>query len=812
MAKSKHNNLLDTISDLILNAQKEGLVHLYTEGQHTNGRHLTIKGKQLRHFGTTSYLGLEQDSRLKEAAVDAILKYGTQFPVSKTYVSFGMCKELEDCLRQMYQRPVAIAKNSTLTHVGLIPSIVRDEDAMILDQQVHASVQCASQLLKPRGITVQMVKHSNTEMLEQMIIRLRDTHRRIWYAADGIYSMFGDTVPLDDLMQLMKKYPQLYLYLDDVHGTSWAGKHGTGYVMSQLGELPERTILIGTLGKSFGASGAVAVFSDDELYEAYRVFGGPQTFSVQADPASVAASLASAKIHLSEEIEELQQDLADKIAYCNQLIRNTDLPLIKQNACPVHFIGTAVPAIAYNLGRRLIADGFYVNVATFPVVPVRNTGIRFSISRHNTKEDIQALVAAMARHYPEALREEGYTLNQVRAAFKMDPIEEKIVLPTAATEPLAVQIETSIEQVDRTTWNRCFGERGAMDWDALKLYEEAFSGNSSEQHNWKFVYLMMRDQQQQVVLATFFTVALWKDDMLAPASVSQQVESIRSTDPNYLMSRTLGMGTLVTDGEYLFVEKQHEYYHEALKLLSVEIEDLKEEYQCSAVTLRDLDDQANEFNDMFYPQGYFRVNLPETSVIENLGWTDLDSYLQQLSYKSRKHVRRDVLRMADCFEVTICDTLSPEEIDRAYELYKNVSDKNYALNNIEFPLSLFECMSKSPRWEFIQIRVKPEYVASGHDPLLGVVCNYQTDESYCAVVLGMDYEYAEDFKLYKQVLFQIAMRGQALGKQRIYLGMTAAQEKKKYGGVAKGRVAYVQAQDNYKLELIESMVGTTVPA
>ena len=808
MAKSKHNNLLDTISDLILNAQKEGLVHLYTEGQHTNGRFLTIKGKQLRHFGTTSYLGLEQDPRLKDAAVEAILQYGTQFPVSKTYVSFGLCKELEDCLRAMYNRPVAIAKNSTLTHIGLIPSLVRDEDAMILDQQVHASVQCASQLLKPRGITVQMVKHSNMDMLEEMILRLRDTHRRIWYAADGIYSMFGDTVPLDELMQLMKKYPQLYLYLDDVHGMSWAGKHGTGYVMSQLKEVPERVVLIGTLGKSFGASGAVAVFSDDELYETYRVFGGPQTFSVQADPASVAAALASAKIHLSEEIEDLQQELADKIAYCNQLISQTNLPLIKQNACPVHFIGTAVPAIAYNLGRRLINDGFYINVATFPVVPVRNTGIRFSISRHNTREDIQALVEAMAKHYPEVLKEEGYTLNQVRAAFKMPPVEETLIVQEV-TEPLAVQIETSIEQIDRATWNRYFGERGAMDWDALKLYEQAFSGNKQEQHNWKFVYLIMRDPQRRVVLATFFTVAFWKDDMLAPASVSQQVEEIRRTDPNYLMSRTLGMGTLVTDGEYLYIDKDHELYYEALKLLSVEIESLKEDYDCSAVTLRDIDARAQDVNDTFYTQGYFRVDLPETSVIEHLGWTDVDSYLRQLSYKSRKHVRKDVLKMAGCFEVSIQETLSPEEIARTYQLYKNVSDKNYALNNIEFPYTLFECMSQSPNWEFIQIRLKPEYVAFGDDPLVGVVCNYQTEESYCAVVLGMDYTYAEQFKLYKQVLFRIAMRGQKLNKQRVYLGMTAAQEKKKYGGVARARVAYVQAQDNYKLELIESMVGTT---
>ena len=234
MAKSKHNHLLDTISDLILNAQQAGLVHLYTEGEHTNGRYITIKGQRLRHFGTTSYLGLEQDHRLKDAAIAAIHQYGTQFPMSKTYVSFGLCKELEDCLREMYQRPVAISKNSTLAHIGLIPSLIRDEDAMVLDQQVHASVQNAAQLLKPRGVTVQMVKHSNMEMLESTILRLRNTHRRIWYAADGIYSMFGDTVPLPELMQLMEKIPAVVSVSRRCARHELAGKHGTGYVMDQL--------------------------------------------------------------------------------------------------------------------------------------------------------------------------------------------------------------------------------------------------------------------------------------------------------------------------------------------------------------------------------------------------------------------------------------------------------------------------------------------------------------------------------------------------------------------------------------------------
>ncbi len=424
MAKSKHNHLLDTIGDLILNAKKEGLVHLYTEGNHFDGRHIQVEGKKLFHFGTTGYLGLEQDQRLKDAAIDAIQRYGTQFPLSKTYVSFVIYKELEEAVRRIYNSPIVITKNSTLAHIGVIPTIVRDEDVLILDQQVHASVQNASQLLKARGTSVQLVKHNDINMLENMLKRLRNKHQKIWYAADGVYSMFGDVVPLDQLLPLMDRYPQLHLYIDDVHGMSWAGEHGAGYVMSQLGTLRERIVLVGTLSKSFGASGGIVAFGDDHLYEAFKVFGGPQTFSAQLEPPSVAAALASANIHLSDEIYDLQSELAEKVSYCNQLIRQTDLPLIQENVCPVHFIGAALPAVSYEFAKRLMNDGFYVNVATFPVVPVKNTGIRFTISRHNQPEEINALVEAMEYHYPKALEKEGYSLNQVRKAFKL-PILKK---------------------------------------------------------------------------------------------------------------------------------------------------------------------------------------------------------------------------------------------------------------------------------------------------------------------------------------------------------------------------------------------------
>ncbi|MEM9832853.1 MAG: aminotransferase class I/II-fold pyridoxal phosphate-dependent enzyme [Bacteroidota bacterium] len=809
MAKSKHNHLLDTIGDLILNAKKEGLVHLYTEGNHFNGRHIQVKGKKLFHFGTTGYLGLGQDQRLKDAAIDAIQRYGTQFPLSKTYVSFVIYKELEEAVQKIYNRPIVITKNSTLAHIGVIPTIVRDEDVLILDQQVHASVQNASQLLKARGIPVQLVKHNDVNMLEDMLKRLRNKHQKIWYAADGVYSMFGDVVPLDKLLPLMERYPQLHLYIDDVHGMSWAGKHGAGYVMSQLGTLRERIVLIGTLSKSFGASGGVVAFGDDDLYEAFKIFGGPQTFSAQLEPPSVAAALASAKIHLSDEIYDLQQDLAEKVTLCNQLIRQTDLPLIQENVCPVHFIGAALPAVSYEFAKRLMNDGFYTNVATFPVVPVKNTGIRFTISRHNQPEEIKALVDAMEYHYPKALEKEGYSLNQVRRAFKLEVPEgesETKVQPIAK-ESLQLQITNTIKDIDSEEWNNLLGEKGAFDWNALNFYENVFTSYADPKYNWDFVYLRIKDTKGKTVLSTFFTASLWNDDVLADSSVSEQAEQIRKVNPDYLTSRVLSMGTLITDGEHMYLDKIHSQYNEALKMMSSALESLKEQYQCKTVMVRDIAADDKELNQLFHTQGYLQIALPESAVIRQLDWNTEEEYLSRLSRKSRAHIRRDVFKNQSCFDIEVKETLEAEELFRSYQLYKQVSQHNLAFNNVEFPFRLFETMNHNPNWEFILFHLKDSFCNPEDEPLVGVAFTYKTSESYCGVLLGMDYKYSREYKIYKHILYQATMRARVLNKQRVYLGVTAGQEKKKYGAELTPKVGYLQAQDNYKLELVESMVG-----
>jgi len=94
MAKIKHNNFIDTVDTVFSSAKDEGILHLRAEGEYLNGRTIKIHGSEMLHFGTTGYLGLEQDKRLKKAAVSAIRNYGTQFPLSKTYLSHPLYAEL----------------------------------------------------------------------------------------------------------------------------------------------------------------------------------------------------------------------------------------------------------------------------------------------------------------------------------------------------------------------------------------------------------------------------------------------------------------------------------------------------------------------------------------------------------------------------------------------------------------------------------------------------------------------------------------------------------------------------------------------
>jgi len=417
--KSKHEQILDIVDQVLIASNELGITQVTTEDSEFDGRHIRINGKDLVNFGSCSYLGLELDPRLKAGAIEATQRYGTQFSSSRAYVSVGLYSELENMFTKIFNQPVIMCPSVTLAHLSNIPVLVGDNDAVIMDAQVHECIQTAIQLLKPRGVTIEMLRHNRMDLLEEKIIALKEKHRKIWYMADGVYSVYGDLAPLAELESLLNKHDQFHLYIDDAHGMSWAGKNGSGYVLSQIDFHPKMYLVTST-NKSFAAAGGLLVFPDKESRRKVRNCGKTLIFSGPIQPPMLGAAIASAKIHLSNEIYTLQKQLLESIRFFNATAKLYDLPLVAECNSPINFIGVGKPAVGYSMVKRLMNLGFYVNLSVYPSVSYNHTGLRIPVNLHHTREDIDAVLKAVASQLPLALKDADSTMKDVHRAFKMN--------------------------------------------------------------------------------------------------------------------------------------------------------------------------------------------------------------------------------------------------------------------------------------------------------------------------------------------------------------------------------------------------------
>ncbi len=417
--KSKHDQMLDILDEISFSGRNLGILFQTFEDTELDGKHVTINGKRMVNFGSCSYLGLEMDRRLIAGTIDAVTRYGTNFSSSRAYLSTPLYEELENKLAIIFGNKVVVTNNTTTGHLANIPMLIGDNDAVILDVNVHSSVQQAVSLLHDRQISIEVVRHNRLDLLEDRIKALSVKHDKIWYMSDGVYSMFGDLAPIKELNAMLDTYEQLHLYVDDAHGMSWAGENGAGYSSSQLRN-HERLFLTTSLGKAFGSGGGVLVFPDDKSYHRVRDFGRTLIFSIQIPPPVLGASIASSKIHLSPEIYVLQKKLQERIKFFNQTAKMYELPLIRESLSPVMFIGAGKPLVGYNMVRRLMNAGFFVNLSVFPSVAYTNTGLRIPITLHHTNEDIENLIKVIALNLPIAMKESGQTMKNLLQYFKLN--------------------------------------------------------------------------------------------------------------------------------------------------------------------------------------------------------------------------------------------------------------------------------------------------------------------------------------------------------------------------------------------------------
>ena len=128
----------------------------------------------------------------------------------------------------------------------------------------------------------------------------KDKRPGVWYLADGVYSMYGDTAPMHHIATLLDEYEQLHVYIDDAHGFSWKGLHGRGHALATTPMHPRLVVAV-SLAKSFGSGGAALAFHDAGLARKVLLRGSTFTFSGPIHPAELGAAVVAADIHLSPE-------------------------------------------------------------------------------------------------------------------------------------------------------------------------------------------------------------------------------------------------------------------------------------------------------------------------------------------------------------------------------------------------------------------------------------------------------------------------------------------------------------------------------
>ena len=817
--------------ELLTNGVDRGLLHNIAEDDALDGRTVTVAGRRLINFGSCSYLGLEMHPALHAGVRAALGAYGTQFSSSRAYLASPQTDEVEQALGEVFGRPALLSSSTTLGHISALPVLIGPDDALLMDHQVHHSVQTAAKLVRAQGTTVDVVRHSNIGDLERRLAQLSHSSGRIWYAADGLYSMYADFAPADELSALMARHEQLWLYIDDAHGVSWTGRHGRGYALEHLSaEALERTVVAASLNKSFAAAGGALLFPDAGLRRRVLTIGGPHIFSGPIQPPMLGAALASARLHLTAEVAQRQQHLLELIRLFNRLAAQVGLPLVSDSEAPIRCIGIGRPPIAYDVSERLRDAGLFVDVATFPAVPAKRSGARITLTAHHTADDVRRMVAALAEALPAALAAHGSSpdeLNRVfarhldgRQALGHHAASGRPAVPQGATpagvvvasEParagLRLERHDSIRAVSPFEWNALLGTRGTFTWDGLDLLEEVFAARpgAPPEDVWQFSYWLVRDDRREgrAVAATFFTSGLWKDDMLSAKAVSVEAERRRAErgDPYWLTSQMLGLGSLLTDGDHLYLDRTGDW-QAALRLLLPAIREEEERVGAAGIVLRDLPVPGTAadggLHDVLVDEGFARAPMLDTWVLDMDFSTD-EEFLARLSRRSRLHQQRSVLAVEDDYRVDILrgghDSLDERELGHLYRLYRNVQRRGLALNTFPLPPAMLSAVLARPEWEVFVLRLvdgPPDPVAFG--------VQFVGDDYLVPLICGLDYDYL-DRGCYRRLLLQGVRNAQRHGVSRVLFGMGADLEKRRFGARSEPSSVYLQATETYNADVL----------
>jgi glycine C-acetyltransferase len=273
-------------------------------------------------------------------------------------------------------------------NAGVFEAVLSDQDVMIADRLVHASIVDGMRLCKAMQDTY---KHADMAHLEEKLQEHQDKRFRM-IITDGVFSMDGDIAPLDRIVALAERYGAM-VFVDDSHSTGFMGKTGRG-TAEHCGVLGRVDIITTTLGKALGGASGGCVSGRAELVELCRQRARPYLFSNTVAPVIVAGALKV--LDLIGTNTERRDKLEWNAAYWRKLLTDAGFD-IKAGDSPIVPVMLYNAKLAQDVARDLYDEGVYVVGFFFPVVAKGQARIRTQLSAAHEKEHLDRAIAAFVK-------------------------------------------------------------------------------------------------------------------------------------------------------------------------------------------------------------------------------------------------------------------------------------------------------------------------------------------------------------------------------------------------------------------------------
>ncbi len=364
-------------------AIKQGFYPYFIPLSENEGTEVEFKGHRLIMCGSNNYLGLTTHPKVKEAACQAIQRYGTSCTGSRFLNgTLEMHEQLEHELAEWVGKDSALVFSTGMqVNLGTVSALVSRGDVVILDKDDHASIVDGARLSYGK---IERFRHNDMEHLETVLQSIGEQPGKL-LVVDGLFSMEGDLAPIPDLVKISKKYGAR-LMVDDAHGMGVLGQgHGT---VAHFGMTKEVDLIMSTFSKSFASLGGF-IAGDEDVVHYIKHFARSLIFSASIPPANTAAALAALQVMREE------PDLGERVLRKADKMRAGFKSLgfdIGKSVTPVIPIIIGDDQMTFLMWKTLFENGVFVNPVISPAVPQGHQLLRTSYMSTHTDEQLDRVL------------------------------------------------------------------------------------------------------------------------------------------------------------------------------------------------------------------------------------------------------------------------------------------------------------------------------------------------------------------------------------------------------------------------------------